>query len=143
MTVAKLDIVKMTPEEISLSEITNNCLQKIEKLINEKNLTVRHILSDILILADKKLMGIVISNIIGNAVKHSPRGTEIHIRLDDDAKFTVLNHGTHIGETSADSDLSGGLGLYIVKSILEMHGFKYSFENTEDGMLFSIHFTKM
>jgi two-component system sensor histidine kinase VanS len=143
MTAAKLDTVKIAPEEISLSEITDDCLQNIEKLINEKNITVRHIFSDIPILADKKLMVIVLSNIISNAVKHSPRDSEIHIRLTDDSKFSVLNRDVHIGETSADSDLSGGLGLYIVKSILKMHGFKYSFENTEDGMLFSIHFTKM
>jgi two-component system sensor histidine kinase VanS len=143
MTAAKLDIVKITPEEINLWEPTNECLQKIGELINTKNLTVKHIFSDMPIAADKKLMRIVISNIIGNAVNHTPQGSEIDIRLDDNGAFTVLNHGVHIEKTPSDSDLSGGLGLYIVKSILDMHGFKYIFENTENGTLFSIYFTKI
>ncbi|MDR0943607.1 MAG: HAMP domain-containing histidine kinase [Ruminococcus sp.] len=140
MTAAKLDIVKLTPEEINLSELTNECLVKIEELTKEKNISVNQKFSDNPITADKKLMEIVISNIIGNAVKHSPQGTEINICFDETFVFTIENHGTHIEETTDDSDISGGLGLYIVKSILDLHGFKYSFENTEDGTRFSINY---
>jgi two-component system sensor histidine kinase VanS len=143
MTAAKLDIIKITPEEISLSEITDDCLMKINELINEKNIKIKQDFSIAKISADKKLMVIVMSNIIGNAVKHSPQGAEIDIRFDESGKFSVENRGTHIGDISSDSDLSGGLGLYIVKTILDMHGLKYNFENTADGTLFSINFTKM
>jgi two-component system sensor histidine kinase VanS len=147
MTAAKLDILKPMPEEINLSEITNECLQKIDELIDKKNIYIKQDFSDIPIVADKKLIGIVISNVIGNAVKHSPQGSgqaaEINICFDETLRFSVLNHGTHIGETSSDSDLSSGLGLYIVKTILDMHEFKYSFENFGDGTKFTIIFTKM
>jgi signal transduction histidine kinase len=139
---AKLSIVKPVPEEINLSDITHDCLSKINELIEKKNIKVKQDLSDIPISADKKLMGIVISNIIGNAVKHSPPGADIDIHFDETLKFSVQNRGTHSGEKSSDSDLSGGLGLYIVKTILDMHGFKHSFENTEDKTLFTIIFTR-
>jgi two-component system sensor histidine kinase VanS len=117
-------------------------LIKINQLINEKNIRIWQDVSDTPIFADKKLMGIVMSNIIGNAVKYSPQSAEIDIAFDETYKFSVVNHGAKIDETSSDSDLSGGLGLYIVKSILDLHSFKYSFENTEDGTIFTIIFTK-
>jgi two-component system sensor histidine kinase VanS len=143
MTAAKLDTVKISPEEISLSELTDECITNIDELIKEKNIKVNQKFFDTSIVADKKLIAIVISNIIGNAVKHSPQNTEIDIVFDETAKLSVENHGTHISENLSDTDLSGGLGLYIVKSILDMHGLKYNFENTDDGTLFSINFTKM
>jgi two-component system sensor histidine kinase VanS len=143
MTAAKLDIMKITPEETDLSKLTNECLIKIDELINEKNLRVKQGFYEMPVLADGKLIGIVISNIIGNAVKHSPQGAEIDICFDKTGMFSVENHGTHIEETPSDTDISGGLGLYIVKSILDMHGLKYSFENTADGTLFSIIFSKI
>lgn len=31
-----------------------------------------------------------------------------------------------------------GLGLYLVKTILELHGFQYRVENTETGVVFTI-----
>jgi signal transduction histidine kinase len=142
MTASKLEIVKPIPEEINLSELANECLINIGELIDKKNITIKQNFSDTLIIADKKLMTIVISNIIGNAVKHSPQDAEIEIRFDETCKFSVLNHGPHSGKKSEDSDLSGGLGLYIVKSILDLHGFKYNFESTKDGTLFSINFSK-
>jgi two-component system sensor histidine kinase VanS len=143
MTAAKLNILKIIPEEISLSELTKDCLIKIEELCDKKNIQIKQNYSDTPILADKKLMGIVISNIIGNAVKYSPQNAEININFDETLKFSVKNRGSYMGETTTDSDLSGGLGLYIVKTILDMHGFKYSFENTDDGTLFTIYFAKM
>jgi two-component system sensor histidine kinase VanS len=142
-TVSKLDIVKIMPEEVILSEITRDCLVKINELTERKHLQITQEISDLPIFADKKLIRIALSNIIGNAVKHSPHDSKIEIRFDDMLKFTVTNHSAYIGENASESDLSGGLGLYIVKSVLDMHGFRYSFENNDDTTLFSIDFTKM
>jgi two-component system sensor histidine kinase VanS len=142
MTAAKLDIIELSPEETDLSEIADDCLIKIDEFINEKNIKISKNFSDKKISADKKLMGIVMSNIIGNAVKHSPEGSVFDIGFDETLRFSVANHGGKIGETSEETDISGGLGLYIVKTILDLHGFKYNFENTENGNVFTIIFTK-
>jgi two-component system sensor histidine kinase VanS len=143
MTAAKLDIVELMPEEIDLSELTNECIMKIIELINEKNIKIMQDFSETPVFADKKLMGIVMSNIIGNAVKHSHQGAAVDLCLNENSEFSVVNHGVHIDKKSLESDLSGGLGLYIVKSILDLHEFKYRFENTPDGTVFTIIFTKM
>lgn len=43
-------------------------------------------------------------------------------------------------EKSMNRNTGGsGLGLYIVKNILNLHGIKYSIENTERGVEFQIY----
>lgn len=99
-------------------------------------------------------MRTVLSNVIGNAVKHSPENSVVDIYITAKA-ISVENTGVHIGEDellrvwepfyrtdkSRSRDTGGsGLGLYIVSSILDLHGFAYRFENTGTGMRFNTEF---
>ena len=44
-------------------------------------------------------------------------------------------------EKSRNKSTGGnGLGLYLVKTILELHGFQYRVENTETGVMFTVGF---
>ena len=44
-------------------------------------------------------------------------------------------------EKSRNKSTGGsGLGLYLVRTILELHGFRYRLENTETGVRFSVEF---
>ncbi len=79
------------------------------------------------------------SNLVGNAVRYSPNGGDIHVRwfaTDDGPRFEVEDHGmgipaqhlTRITERFYRVDLSGsrarggtGLGLAIVKHVLKRH----------------------
>ena len=78
----------------------------------------------------------------------------VDIRIADKT-LTIENSGVHIAEDellqvwepfyrtdkSRSRDTGGsGLGLYIVKSILDLHGFDYTFGNTDTGMKFTITF---
>ncbi|MDR0986524.1 MAG: HAMP domain-containing histidine kinase [Ruminococcus sp.] len=137
MTAAKLDTVEISPEEINLSETANECLLKLSELIKEKDIKIKQNFSGKPVIADKKLIAIVISNIIGNAVKHSPIGAEIELEFNEDNELSVCNHGV---ETADDSFDSGGMGLYIVKSSLDMHGLKYSIERSDDSVKFTVFF---
>jgi two-component system sensor histidine kinase VanS len=138
MTAAKLDIIKLLPEEIKLSELINESLSNMAELIEEKQIIITKDVSPKPVTADRKLLSVVMSNIIGNAVKHSPEGAVITIAYDEDRLLTVRNTGSRPeAATAADN----GLGLYIVKSILDMHGFSWSFENTYESKNFTIIFT--
>lgn len=105
---------------------------------------------------DAGLLEKALSNLIGNAVLHSPEGAEITVRLRD-GLFTVTNSGVSIdsadlprlfepfyrGDSSHSRRTGGsGLGLTIAKAILDRHGFSYSLENTPQGVRFSLRLTE-
>jgi two-component system sensor histidine kinase VanS len=159
MTLAKLDTINLKPEDVKLSDLVSECLHKYEILAQDKHIEIESSLDDsITVNVDKKQMRTVLSNIIGNAVKHSPEGGHVDISVygqDGKVELAVENSGIHIPsdelsqiwepfyrtDKSRSRDTGGsGLGLYIVKTILDLYGLAYLFENTESGLRFKIVF---
>ncbi|HEV7215448.1 MAG TPA: ATP-binding protein, partial [Chloroflexota bacterium] len=91
----------------------------------------------------------VITNLVNNAVKYSPVGSRITLtvrRRDGNAILTVVDNGSGIARSDIASlfqpytrlqqnrAVKGtGLGLYIVKGIVEAHGGKASAESAGEG----------
>jgi len=95
---------------------------------------------DCMIKADSAQIGVIFDNIISNAIKYSPLGSHIFIKLyrkENQVIFSVRDEG--IGMTSHDikeigkafktlsakptgGETSSGMGLYIVKDLLRSHG---------------------
>lgn len=119
---------------------------------------VTEIERELYIEADEKLMTKAIANVISNAVKYSGEGEKVFISLkkrDNVSELRVLNTGAHIDEKelqkifqpfyrvekSRNRKTGGsGLGLYIVKKILDIHQAEYSVTNDQKGVLFLIKF---
>jgi signal transduction histidine kinase len=92
------------------------------------------------VLHDPVRIGQVVSNLVGNGLKFTPRGGHVRVRVErlaDGAAISVRDDGSGIdpaelpriferffrGARASDARGSGsGLGLAIVKSIVEMHG---------------------
>lgn len=159
MKLAKLETLSLRPEDVRLSGLTNECCRMYDVLAQSKHIKINSYYKDNIITSvDKGQMRTVLSNIIGNAVKHSPEGSHIDIRAshkDGKIELSVENSGIHIGndefgqiwepfyrtDKSRSRDTGGsGLGLYIVKTILDLHKLEYQFENTDIGMIFKIIF---
>ena len=101
----------------------------------------------------------VITNLINNAMFHSPKGEFIDVQCtleEGMGVITVENTGVFIPDDDLDNIFKpfyrveksrnrhtggSGLGLYIVKKILELHDFSYQIENTTEGVLFTITFS--
>lgn len=95
-----------------------------------------------------------IQNILVNAIRYSPKSEQIRICLTEKADTVycaVENTGVHIPEAALPhlfeafyrADISRsrstggtGLGLYIVRKIMELHQAEYGIQNTADGVRF-------
>lgn len=141
-------------EKINLSLITENVLRKYSPMLEEFDL-ITDIESDIYISGDEKLISQAICNYLSNAVSHTIKGKKIIISLksrDNRAKLSVYNDGSriddkdisHIWESFYKSDeartrsdnSNAGLGLYIVKTIIDNHDGKCCARNLSDGVEF-------
>ena len=127
-------------------------------IVNKRILWNENISPDLKITGDKSLIQKVINNLVSNAVSYSPEESHITItafQRNGNVVFELENTGVHIPENeipklfdafyriehSRNRKTGGsGLGLYIVKAILEQHQTTYSITNTSNGVLFSIHF---
>ncbi len=147
-----------TLQNISLTASVNETIETLLPLAGDKNIQIRQSIStDISVPVNRNLWNKALSNIIGNAIRHSPCGEEVFISLqllEQGNALVVENTGVFISEADlphlftpfyrtdkSRSKATGGsgLGLYIVKTILDLHGMAYSIQNTPKGVAFSLY----
>ena len=104
---------------------------------------------------DAKLLFQVFSNLLSNAIKYSPDGGVIAVdaaMATDEVVVAIADHGIGIPAADLDrlferyhrgSNVSGivgtGVGLYLVKMVVDMHGGAVTVESKEgDGARFTI-----
>ena len=158
LTISRLETSKAVfkSEHFNLVPVIQGYLNETEDLIIQKELQMQlEIPQSAFIDGNRLLMGKVFSNLIGNAVKYSPRNALIHIELRPNNghwMFSIENGGTDIPESALSklftpfyrTDQSrnrktggSGLGLYIVQKILNQHGSSCHVRNTKLGVEFS------
>lgn len=136
-----------------LCESMRRVIISMEKKINDRHLDVDAEIPDepILVLGDNDMITQVIYNLLDNAAKFARPGSTLYLGialLDGKARVTVRNEGEtipaeelpllferfHKSDKSRSEDKDGvGLGLYIVKTILEQHKEKIS-ATSENGV---------
>jgi signal transduction histidine kinase len=103
---------------------------------------------DAIVLADRERVGQVLSNLVGNALKFTPKGGQVEIRGGCDgplARFTVRDTGVGIPaahlpflfdrfwQAHQHRRAGAGLGLYIAKGIVEAHGGAITVESAPEA----------
>lgn len=146
-------------ERLDLSAITEEQLALAADLLEQKNLRVVADLSPALMLdGERAMLSKAIGNLLANAALYSPCGENIRIwsGMQDDAPTLIIeNTGVHIGEDalphlfdafyreegSRNRQTGGsGLGLYLVRIILERHGANCAIDNTAAGVRATVRF---
>ena len=161
LTISRLDTPGYTCKKsnLNLSNFIIDRITAFEDLFMQKDLTVEQSISpEIYILGDMQLLQKALDNLLGNAAAYSGAGNQILIKLWKETETTTLtieNTGAHIPDEaisklfepfyrvdqSRNRQTGGtGLGLYIVKTILDLHGAKIEIANTIQGVIVSVQF---
>lgn len=159
-----LSLARMEEGKMHMNEVVFELHPLIEEIADDAQfLSSNHILElidckEIILKGDRDKMGIVLINLISNAVKYSPDGGRITIgceKYDRKVKIYVTDEG--VGISAADQkrlferfyrvrdqevkNIAGfGIGLYLVSEILIYHNSKIEVESTE-GVGSTFHFT--
>lgn len=142
---------KLTPVELDIDDLVVRVAKKFEAQVKSHKI-IADIAADMpLVYADEARITQVLSNLISNAVKYSPPGSEIHITgrtTPREVVITVADQGIGIppeerariferfyrAESAIRRGTPGtGLGLYLTKAIVEAHGGRIWVEDNGDN----------
>ena len=126
-------------EWIQLDDVVNRILTQNQVLVETRSLSIENYLPITSIFMNLAILKLVLSNIISNAVKHSDKGGVVRIGLENGGTDFVIENTIVSKEntsTKAQSKKEGGLGLFVVKYLLEHEELSYRFEESLTGRRF-------
>ena len=144
-------------KEVDLSRLVEVQAGHFRELAEQKQISLQMNLEEsLMVYGDPALLKRVADNLLSNALNYSPEGERVFIAVrkkDGKVFFMVENTGVTIPEDclphlfeafyrveKSRSRKTGGsgLGLYLVKMILDRHGAACTIENTAGGVLVSV-----
>jgi signal transduction histidine kinase len=147
----------LNKERVTLGDIVAQSLPAMAALAANKHVQLADEVADVAINVDVRDLTRVLSNLLANAIRHTPTGGEISIRgavVDGEARLSVedecggiaVAHLPHVfdvafrGTTARtpSSDGGAGLGLAIARGIADAHGGRIAVANTARGCRFTI-----
>lgn len=157
LSISKLEINGLAEcsEPIEIHECLQSVIAQLLPLAQEKDIEIHSSIQKASAFGNKALIQKALHNIVSNAVRHSPEKSRFEICLTAE-KLTVQNSGIVLPEEEiphlftpfyrvekSRNKMTGGsgLGLYLVKTILELHDFSFSISNGEDCVIFTVNFT--
>lgn len=143
----------LTIEQFDISQKLLTTFLGFEQLVSKKNIEIEGFeeLNQITVHGDSAMIDQVVYNLVDNAVKFTNEGGKIIINTASDKKyayFSVTNSGKGIPkkdinkvferfykvDQSRSTDVkSTGLGLFLVKSIIDLHGGAITVESEPDN----------
>jgi signal transduction histidine kinase len=144
----------VAPAPCSAEQLLREAAALFEPLCTDKGIHFEHDATprELILFADRERVLQILSNLIGNALKFTPPGGRITLRVQQEgaaARFSVSDTGpgvppqnlAHVFERfwkdGAPGKRGTGLGLFIARGIVEAHGGRIWVENTATGAVFS------
>jgi len=147
------------PGEVRLGRLVDECVDLLSVSAAERTITLNldAVDRDVAAWGVREELEKVVDNLVGNAVKYSPDGSEITLSLKVEGREVVFECGDHGFGISPDElehlfdpfyrsedprmlNVPGtGLGMTIVKAVLDRHGGRIEVESTPDvGSVFRV-----
>lgn len=160
--------LRLRPEAFYVHDLMELLLNKHANTVKTKSLLIKtnDYSPDLQVIADPYRIEMVLNNLLSNALRYTPEGGRIEIRVKeerDSVTVEIDNQGPPIrsedltrvwdpfyrSEKSRNRQTGGtGLGLAISKRILQLHNSQFGAYNSSDGVCFyfslpSVHCSKL
>lgn len=132
LSVYSIENLKDDEEIVCIKNELSRVLQKYDVLIHQKELRIQNDVKDETMYIGKTALNIILSNLISNAINYTYEKGMIQIGIEQDY-FYIQNKQ---GPTQPKGN---GLGLYIVRNLLDNYKMKYEVIEGED-FIFKIQF---
>jgi heavy metal sensor kinase len=165
LMISRLDAgeTQMNKDPVDLSEVVSGTVEQMKLLAEEESLSVVCEPSrDVMVEANEIRLRQVVVNLLDNAIKYTPEGGRIVVRVKTEPNWAILevtDNGIGISQEAlphvfdrfyrseqveARKARGTGLGLSMVQSIVEAHGGKVTVESSEDkGSTFRVEFPRL
>ena len=151
--------IKLSSEDVNVTELCRNIIKEYQPILEEYNTSVE-LQQNAVASGDVKYLEQVFKNILNNAVQHTESGNEIAVslRCDEQVILEIRNEGEHIPEEDLEHIWDAfyrtdkartrneknnvGLGLYIVKTVIDKLGGTCGIKNTGKGVAVTVILNK-
>jgi PAS domain S-box-containing protein len=158
-------LASLAKDELDVKRIVSDALEQVRPLIESKR---HHLAMELArepahVIGDQKRLVQILTNLLNNAAKYTPEGGSIHIRMEttqDEVILSVADNGIGIAkelqrhifelfaqaERTSDRSQGGlGIGLALVRSLVELHGGSVTCESEGlgKGSCFSVRLPRL
>lgn len=147
LSVSSLENLKNDEEVILVNDVLADLLKKYSVMASQKNIKITKDLADEKIYIGKTALKIILSNLLSNAVKYTDENGIISIGVRGNWLY-IENSASNLEALDVDKifdinfDLnkenSNGLGLYIVKNLLDNYKIDYQVKKEDGNFVFMI-----
>lgn len=142
------DAMKDSFKQVNLKDCSEDCSELLKVLALDKNIDLREELQDVIVNGSAELLKRAFFNLVENAIKYSPKNSRIKVTLNENG-FAVEDSAAVISESDkvdilkpfhrlCSGESGAGLGLSLVKWIVDLHGFHLRTQSLPSGNKFII-----
>ena len=150
LSLSSVQELREEKEEIDLLQMTETLVKDYALLAKERELEVENSLTDQQAYLNPSVMKLILSNLISNAIKHSVSDGLVRIG-EREGEFFIENScsseeqeklSQYFSGTASRKAKGSGMGLFVVKSLLEHEKIPYYFEMQDQHFTFFMRFLK-
>lgn len=141
---------------INMKTVIEEALSESKTLLEKEAITANLSGDDAYVKGDREKLKLAFSNVFSNAAKHSEKGASLTINLaaGDGVHVTITNTNATMNETLIQAfadettlekatDKGSGVGLHIIRLIMNQHNAKAWFESVENQVTFHAEFEEV